>query len=146
MKSITIREVLLLSKTGNVIRVFESTKDAAEFYKTTISKLRPKIAENKVVWKDGAYLAFGQRKKVVIDYDNYKKPLCKKCGEDNPKNFPRGRKSLCKKCSSEENLIRYRSLDDTSFTAKMQTQKEWRQKNIIHYRVESAKARAKRKK
>jgi len=64
--------------------------------------------------------------------------VCLICNETDSNLFYKSRKSKCKKCLSNE----YKNREDK--TDYVEKQKKWRSKNILHFRVESAKHRAKR--
>jgi len=81
------------------------------------------------------YIYYGD--KYFIENKIYK---CEHCGCDDVKLFYKGNKNICKSCLSDLNKIKYVDADKQSIFAK---QKTWREKNIIHYRVTSAKNRAK---
>ena len=69
---------------------------------------------------------------------NETKCLCMICNETDDTLFYKGRKNKCKSCMSTE----YKNREDKQ--EYMEKQKKWRSKNILHYRVESAKHRSKR--
>ena len=66
------------------------------------------------------------------------KCVCIICNDTDTNSFYKGRKNKCKTCMSNE----YKNREDKKdYIVK---QKKWRGENILHYRVESAKHRAKR--
>lgn len=65
-----------------------------------------------------------------------KEHLCEVCGEKDPQKFYKSRKNKCKKCMSDSYKIRE---DKSEYVDK---QKKWVSKNLIKYRVLSAKHRA----
>ncbi len=65
---------------------------------------------------------------------------CCVCGVDNPDLFYNGRKNKCKSCVCNEYKTKYENRADK--IEYINQQKKWRSKNILHYRVESAKHRA----
>ena len=69
---------------------------------------------------------------------------CVNCGTDDITLFYDGRKNKCKTCICKDYKEKYENRDDKGEYIKKQ--KEWRSTNILHYRVESAKHRAKRHK
>ncbi len=71
---------------------------------------------------------------------NQGKYECSVCGIDSPDLFYTGRKNKCKVCICKDNKIKYENRGDKM--EYISQQKKWRSKNILHYRVESAKHRA----
>ncbi len=69
---------------------------------------------------------------------NKKEHLCAICNETDPNCFYEGQKGKCKSCQSDYYKNRK---DKDQYIAR---QKEWMSNNILHYRVISAKHRAKR--
>lgn len=71
-----------------------------------------------------------------IDYN------CGYCGDKDINNFYPKLKSKCKNCISKESAERYRNGDHTKWR---KSHKKYMINNFVHFRVESAKHRAKRK-
>lgn len=70
---------------------------------------------------------------------NKKIRACVICGDMNEENFYSSNKNKCKSCISSE----YKNREDKKDY--INNQRKWRENNLIHYRVESAKHRAVRK-
>jgi hypothetical protein len=71
---------------------------------------------------------------------------CESCGETDEACFYNKRKSTCKKCLLKQLKVKYDNMDDDEKKVKFQKQNEWTSKNLIRFRVLSAKHRAIRKK
>lgn len=71
---------------------------------------------------------------------------CKKCGDNNPRNFYMKSRSWCKKCIIEKSKKRYHNLTKDQLLHYIKNQKYWQENNIFHYRIAQARSRAEIKK